>query len=206
MPVPPLQRDGNSIRDDKQTNSGSIAAIQSPAIAESMLRGDIAVTAAMEVLQIAYLHAVVSAARCSLGDPRPDRRLDWVIHHQSGAHVVDNEADLKVQLKSTSEIQIDPDSSQFSFRIENAGLEYLNFSNPTVNKILVVMTLPDEIDEWIHARHDHLTIRRCCYWVNLAGVKPTGAEKTTIKVPTEQIFDHRALCSIMQRVGAGGKP
>lgn len=171
-----------------------------------ILRGDHDETAAMEILQIGYLHAVASASRCSLADPRPDRRLDWTIHHPSDLHTVDNEVDLKVALKATSQSRVDPTKPFFSFTMENAHLKYLNFTNPSVHKILIVMCLPRNIDEWIEAAHDYLAIRHCCYWVNLAGVEATGANKTNVRVPTHQVFDDKALCAIMQRIGVGGKP
>nr|MDT0526742.1 DUF4365 domain-containing protein [Streptomyces sp. DSM 41633] len=30
--------------------------------------------------------------------------------------------------------------------------------------------------------------------------------RTTVRIPTSRIFDDRALCDIMARVGAGGRP
>jgi hypothetical protein len=78
--------------------------------------------------------------------------------------------------------------------------------NLIVHKILVVMVLPKNIDDWIEAEHDYLAIRHCCYWANLAGVQLSGADKTTVPIPTDQVFDHEALCGMMQRIGRGGKP
>lgn len=69
------------------------------------LRGDLADTASMEILQIGYLHAVAAAAKCSIAAPNPDKRLDWIITHQSSAHTAgDDEATLKVALKSTTQV------------------------------------------------------------------------------------------------------
>jgi hypothetical protein len=34
----------------------------------------------------------------------------------------------------------------------------------------------------------------------------TGRRRTTVRIPTSRIFDDRALCEIMTRVGAGGRP
>jgi hypothetical protein len=177
-----------------------------PRMSREILRGDIDVSASMETLQIGYLHAVASAARCSLANPRPDRRLDWVLHHQSESHTADNEMDLKIALKATAQVAVDPSKSTFPFRIENDHLRYLNRVDPAVHKILVVMTLPKSVDDWIMAEHDFLTIRHCCYWVNLAGVQPTGRDKSTVPIPTSRLFDDEALCDIMQRIGRGGKP
>ncbi len=73
-------------------------------------------------------------------------------------------------------------------------------------KILVVMLLPRQVDRWLEARPDALEVRHCCYWLNLAGHPVTGRRRTNVRVPVAKVFDDRALCEIMARVGAGGSP
>src|SRR4051794_18849796 len=90
-----------------------------PAAPVAPLRGEVDVTAAMEVLQIAYLHAVVAAARCSLAAPLPDRGIDWTITHESPAHSPGPEVDLKVQLKSTQTVSVPVAGSSFAFTLKN---------------------------------------------------------------------------------------
>ncbi|WP_081900196.1 DUF4365 domain-containing protein [Allokutzneria albata] len=161
----------------------------------------------MEILQIGYLHAVAAAAKCSIGTPVPDKKLDWVATHQSSAHTAgDDEVTLKIALKATATVPANPASDFFSFTLKNEHLEYLSYLNPTVNRILVVMLLPPKIEDWIRAGCDYLELRHCCYWVNLSGHKITGRERTTVRVPTNQVFDDRALCAIMERIGSGGRP
>ncbi|CAM5231811.1 hypothetical protein SVIOM74S_05271 [Streptomyces violarus] len=75
-----------------------------------------------------------------------------------------------------------------------------------MHKILVVMIVPRSQDQWLRAGHDRLDLRHCCYWVNLAGHPITGRTRTTVRIPTTRIFDDRALCEIMTRVGTGGRP
>ncbi len=75
-----------------------------------------------------------------------------------------------------------------------------------MHKILVVMILPRSQDDWLRAHHDRLDLRHCCYWTNLAGHPVTGRRRTTVRIPTSRVFDDRALCEIMTRVGTGGKP
>ncbi|CAM5729304.1 hypothetical protein SBADM41S_12167 [Streptomyces badius] len=75
----------------------------------------------------------------------------------------------------------------------------------TVHKILVVMIVPRSRDDWLHAGPGGLDLRHCCYWTNLAGHAAT-AGTAPLRIPTSRIFDDRALCDIMARVGAGGRP
>ena len=59
--------------------------------------------------------------------------------------------------------------------------------------VLVVMLVPRTREEWLSAGHDHLALRHCCYWTNLAGHRVTGRRRTTVRIPTTRIFDDRAV-------------
>ena len=94
----------------------------------------------------------------------------------------------------------------FSFTLDNDHLVKLARTPVSVHKILVVMLVPRTQDDWLRASHDRLDLRHCCYWINLAGHPVTGRRRTTVRIPTSRIFDDRALCEIMTRVGTGGRP
>lgn len=170
-----------------------------------MLRGNIPQSSAMELLQIGYLHSVVAAAGCNLGAPFPDRGIDWTVNHASASHKIDSEVSIKLSLKSTATIAPNPQGAHFSFRLENDHLTKLAESPVMVPRILVVMLVPPTWDDWIQVASSSLTISHCSYWVNLAGQSYTYAPsgKTTIHVPTANVFDAAALCDLMVRVGSG---
>ncbi|MFJ7188860.1 DUF4365 domain-containing protein [Streptomyces bacillaris] len=170
------------------------------------LRGSLATTACTETLQVGYLHAVAAAAGCSLSQPFPDNGIDWHVSHGAAAHTVDDEVTIKVQLKCTYQIPPHPAGGAFSFTLDNAHLVKLARTPVSVHKILVVMIVPRSQDEWLSAGPGSLDLRHCCYWTNLAGHAVTGRYRTTVRIPTSRIFDDRALCDIMARVGAGGRP
>ncbi|MEC4015594.1 DUF4365 domain-containing protein [Streptomyces sp. H27-D2] len=172
----------------------------------SPLRGALATTACMETLQVGYLHAVAAAAGCSLAQPFPDYGIDWHVNHSAPGHAVDDEVTIKVQLKCTYQIAPHPAGQTFGFTIDNDHLTKLARSPVSVHKILVVMLVPRDQEEWLRAGHDSLELRHCCYWTNLAGHPVTGRRRTTVRIPTSRFFDDRALCEIMTRVGAGGRP
>lgn len=153
-----------------------------------------------------YLHAVAAAAGCSLSQPFPDNGIDWHVSHGAPDHTVDDEVTIKVQLKCTYQIPPHPPGAAFSFTLDNAHLVKLARTPVSVHKILVVMLVPRSQDDWLRAGHDGLDLRHCCYWTNLAGHPVTGRNRTTVRIPTSRIFDDRALCDIMARVGAGGRP
>ena len=170
------------------------------------LRGTLANTACMETLQVGYLHAVAAAAGCSLSQPFPDNGVDWHVSHGAPEHVVDDEVTIKVQLKATYQVPPRPPGPSFGFTLDNEHLVKLARTPVAVPKILVVMLVPRERDQWLAAGHDRLDLRHCCYWTNLAGHPVTGRRRTTVRIPTARIFDDVALCEIMTRVGSGGTP
>ncbi|MDJ0381068.1 DUF4365 domain-containing protein [Streptomyces sp. G-G2] len=170
------------------------------------LRGTLATTACMETLQVGYLHAVAAAAGCSLSQPFPDNGIDWHVSHGSPEHSIDDEVTVKVQLKATYQTSPDPPGPTFAFTLDNEHLVKLARTPVAVHKILVVMLVPRERADWLSAGPDRLDLRHCCYWTNLAGHPVTGRRRTTVRIPTARIFDDRALCEIMTRVGSGGTP
>ncbi|MFF4220166.1 DUF4365 domain-containing protein [Streptomyces nondiastaticus] len=188
-------------------------------------RGSLATTACMETLQIGYLHAVAAAAGCSLAQPFPDHGIDWHISHTAPGHAVDDEVTIKVQLKCTYQLGPRPavqppprapapsaaravpaPAPTFAFTLDNGHLAKLARTPVAVHRILVVMIVPRLRDDWLRAGHDSLHLRHCCYWTNLAGHPVTGRQRTTVRIPATRVFDDRALCEIMTRVGAGGRP
>ncbi|MCK7627903.1 DUF4365 domain-containing protein [Streptomyces sp. RS10V-4] len=169
-------------------------------------RGALATTACMETLQVGYLHAVAAASGCSLAQPFPDNGIDWHLSHAAPGHTVDDEVTIKVQLKCTYQTAPRPRGPTFGFTLDNDHLVKLARTPVAVHKILVVMLVPRDPDDWLRAGHDHLALRHCCYWTNLAGHPVTGRRRTTVRIPTTRIFDDRALRAIMARVGAGGRP
>ncbi|MFF4407065.1 DUF4365 domain-containing protein [Streptomyces sp. NPDC001262] len=174
------------------------------------VRGTLAVTACMETLQIGYLHAVAAAAGCSLAQPFPDNGIDWHVSHSAPGHIADDEVTIKVQLKCTYQLgpwaAVPGARTSVPFTLDNDHLVKLARTPVSVHKILVVMIVPRSPDDWLRAGHDRLELRHCCYWTNLAGHPVTGRRRTTVRIPTSHVFDDRALCAIMNRVGAGGRP
>ncbi|MFC4534604.1 DUF4365 domain-containing protein [Sphaerisporangium dianthi] len=173
-----------------------------------VVRGDIPKTECMQTLQIGYLHAVAAAAGCSLQPHHQDYRgIDWDVTHGASLHLSEEkEATIKVQLKATTQYPLPPDGEDFALTLSNRHLRKLNYQNPSIPRLLVAMLTPADMAEWVKADHALTELRRCCYWVNLAGVQLSGKDRTTIRIPAEQIFDDVALCEIMIRVGAGGTP
>lgn len=171
-----------------------------------VLRGERNPTEQMESLQRGYIHAVAAAAGCIVGNLESDDGLDALLKHRSQHHNGSRDKFLQVQLKATHQIGPNPANGRVGAVFKNERFDLFAEPDPEVHKIVVIMILPTDVDDWLIASHQDMRIHHCAYWTNIAGMKATGQEKTVVNAPTDQMFDDRALCAIMQRIGQGGAP
>jgi hypothetical protein len=82
------------------------------------LRGEVAVTASMEKLQDAYLHAIAAAAGCEISKPDPDPGLDWTVGLKSKKHPKFRTPKIDLALKSTQQTAPE-ENGAFSFKLKN---------------------------------------------------------------------------------------
>ena len=167
-------------------------------------------TACIETLQVGYLHAVAAAAGCSLSQPFPDNGIDWHVSHGAPGHAVDDEVTIKVQLRMPR-AQVPPKPAAgpaFSFTLDNAHLEKLARAPVSVRGILVVVLVPRSQDDWLRA--EPRPTSTCGTAATGPPCPPRPITGRTPDHPCEyrprSIFDDRALCEMMTRVGTGGRP
>jgi hypothetical protein len=160
----------------------------------------------MEALQQSYVRAVAAAAGCVIdGKPEIDEGVDLTLRHTSKAHNGDGVARLEVQLKATSAF-VHKTTTCVSAPMTRDRFNYFATVDPSVNKIVVILSMPAQQQYWTYARPKGLTIHHCAYWVNLAGLSPVMTETTTVHAPLSQVFDDIALCDMMERIGRGAAP
>lgn len=161
----------------------------------------------MEQFQIGYISAIAAAAGCNIvGTPVIDEGIDFVLSHRSDQHQQTGAVYLELQLKSTSQFAGTTTRPAISSNMRADRYKEFTSTNPSVNRIVVVMSLPSDQNLWLTASHQQLSLKHCCYWVNLRGAPASTAARPTVSAPTANIFDDVALCGIMQRIGQGGQP
>lgn len=160
----------------------------------------------MEALQLSYLRAVAASAGCVIfGKPEIDEGIDVMLSHTADSHQYDHIAYLQVQMKSTSAFEA-LNTDHVSASISGKRWNFYCKPNPTIGKIIVIMSVPKDLANWTEARHEALSVRYCAYWVNIEAQPEVQTETTTITAPKNQIFNDVALCDMMERIGQGGKP
>jgi hypothetical protein len=153
----------------------------------------------------AYLRAVVATAGFGIYRPDPDEdSVDWGVAARGGKGTVRSPR-VELQLKCTAADLPDPDSLHYTLKLKNYN--DLKAANLLVPRILVVVRVPDQPDDWLRQTEDELALRHCGYWMSLRGRPDTLNETSvTMLLPRRQVFAVGSLREMMTRVGEGGVP
>ncbi len=157
-----------------------------------------------EELSHAYVHAVASA--CAFGFDRPTKDRDSVDVVLAAKGRLDLASvlmspRLDLQLKATCDFN--ESNGELSFRLKKKNYDELRLTDLMVPRILVVLILPSDQDQWLDVNADQLVARRCAFWCNLKGMPEITTETTTIKIPTANLFDVTTLKDLMVKVSKG---
>jgi hypothetical protein len=107
-----------------------------------------------------------------------------------------------VQIKSTSQ---DILKDKFiKYRLTAKNYEELRENDPFVPQLLIVVLIPDNVNNWLTQTEEFLCLKRCAYWLSLRGHPPLEQQTTiTVEIPRQNIFSPNALKIIMERIAAG---
>jgi hypothetical protein len=158
-----------------------------------------------EEFSYAYINAVASAAGFSF--QIASRPLDQVGVDVTITGLVSpgsrRRTRLDVQVKCTSRDVIDSNNLRYPLDIKN--YEELRNDYPDDDPlILVVVLVPDNVDDWLHQSETELCLQHCAYWVSLRGQPATENQTTvTVYLPRQNIFTVNTLKNLMQRIATG---
>jgi Domain of unknown function (DUF4365) len=110
---------------------------------------------------------------------------------------------LDAQLKSTQDVV--PRGGAFPYDLKVKNYNDLRHPRETlyVPRILIVVHVPADPDDWFKCDSEQIVMQRCAYWVDLAGAEETQNKYTVrIDVPTQQIFEPLSLLSHLRPLGA----
>lgn len=156
-----------------------------------------------EELSYAYVHAVAAHAGCSAGRPYTDTDSVDANITASGLEGILRSPQLDIQLKATSVAGNPAKLLRFPLPLKNYNDLRLRCAVP---RILVVLVLPPEREQWLSHSHDGLVARRCSYWVDLLGKPPTeNKSSVSVSLETSQVFDPATLTTLMGRIAQGGR-
>ena len=155
-------------------------------------------------LSYAYIHAVASKAGvgCKVGSRHDDNAgidaelTGWGPFPKGGYR---QEIDVKVQLKATIKQPVEYVGGFLPYSLAGiARYDDLRSEAISTPRILVVLFLPENDDEWLTLEEDALILRKCAYWVSLRGARPsTNSTAQTIYLPKSNVFDPVGLITLM---------
>jgi hypothetical protein len=147
----------------------------------------------------AFLLAVAAVAGCAVSFRRPDDdSIDWTLSSK-----LSRRPKIDVQMKTWT--GDDGTSDPIRYPLKRKNYHDLILTDVLVPRILVVVTMPQEIGEWMELSEEQLLLRRCGYWVSLAG-QPQSDNQTsvTVSVPRANVLTADSLQGLMHRINEGG--
>ncbi|MDY6802650.1 MAG: DUF4365 domain-containing protein [Cyanobacteriota bacterium] len=109
---------------------------------------------------------------------------------------------LYLQVKSTSLNLLDDRFIKYPLRVKN--YEELRKENQYPPLILVVVLMPEYVDDWLEQSSAKLCQKSCGYWISLEGEPPTENKRAvTVYLPRANLLTVSALKSLMQRFAMG---
>jgi hypothetical protein len=93
-----------------------------------------------------------------------------------------------------------PDIEEFPFELELKNYHDLRCRS-AVPRVLVVLSLPSNPDEWLEHTGEGLITRRCAYWHNLAGAPETENQRSrTVRISRRNALSPASLTALMRKV------
>lgn len=156
-------------------------------------------------LSYAYLHAVAAHAgfSCEIRNRHLDGAGVDATIVEDGRKLADDSklkyVILDVQLKATYQ-NLAESEGRFSYSLEMAHYDKLRKTEIAAPRILVVLRLPENPEEWLQVTEEHLIAKRCAHWVSLYGAPTvTNQDSKAVYVPLKNVISPGGLNSIMTR-------
>jgi len=144
----------------------------------------------------AFLLAVAAVAGFQAMKPPVDNdSVDWTI-----ASRLPRRPKIDIQMKSRGVEDADAEDDFIRYDLKRKNYDDLILTDLLAPRLLVLVLVPKGIEGWLALTPEQLILRRCAYWVSLAGQPPTTNETSVrVHVPRTNLFDVASLEGLMQR-------
>jgi len=159
-----------------------------------------------EGISRAYALAVGSCAgmNCQIGfsfDYKVDGCYREVDYHPDG-EMNDSGFQIDFQLKASKNVVVEEQEVIYDLDVRN--FKHLIKGNRGIPKILVLLKLPADKNDWITICEDYTKLRNCAWYCSLVGEEPTkNTSKRRIRIPRSQILTPESLKLLMESVKRG---
>lgn len=149
-------------------------------------------------LSIAYVHAIAGHAGYTCGPPPGEDRDSVDLQVAAGGRM---RPKIDIQLKACINFNM-LRSGAFSYQLKAKNYNDLRLATQTP-RILVILSLPRNRDEWLRTSTDNLVIRKSAYWVSLRDMPEVTTESVALRVPSTNVFDVPTLQRLMEQSRSG---
>lgn len=158
-----------------------------------------------EEFSYAYIHAIASTAGfCIQPKPRPmdGAGLDVMIETPGAlAEGVVSFPKIEAQVKCTA-TKATITESTINFPLEIKNYNTLRQPDPLVPQILILVIVPEILENWIEITEpETTTVRKCAYWLSLKGREETSnTNNITVPIPRSNLLTPESLAGLMSKV------
>lgn len=144
-------------------------------------------------LSLSYIEAVASHAGFWVDEPKVDYdSVDGTLKSDFGKR-----PRIEFQAKATSQDIVRENRIHFPLPVKTYNDLRIDPINP---RILIVLIMPQPLDEWLEQTQSALCIRKCAYWMSLKGCPETSnTSNITVQLPLSNVFNAEQLTDMMQK-------
>ena len=141
-----------------------------------------------EAICKAYVRAIAAQAGLICSEPEGDYGIDLCLRaiRSRGPRLADVGGQLDLQLKSTTRAHVS--DSAVLFDLEKKTTMTCEKQGDNVPRILVVLLMPLDENQWISQSPGELVLRGGGYWLSLEGYPSTSAAKTVRNYDSSEQF------------------
>jgi uncharacterized protein DUF4365 len=155
-----------------------------------------------DALSGAYIRAVCAAAGCGIDAVTLDNdKVDYLVRSRvSGKVRTKPQIDIQAKCQMSGMAASDP----LSYPLDLDTYDNLRDVKVCIPRILVLVLVPNDVQEWLAQSEHALTLRHCGYWVTLKGMNASdNATSQTVHIPRKNLFGPEVLRSMMVKIADG---
>jgi hypothetical protein len=167
-------------------------------------------TMKQEAFSKAFVRTLAARIGVSVTQPENDFGTDLILteikarKEPDGTFSFVDQSSLKLQVKSTINFAVREGHVVYDLPVKNYNDLVDESSN--VPRILVLVHVPSEREQWFTHHPEELVLRYKGVWMSLAGQSPSENTSTQrIQIPASQVFNESALNSLFAKIREEGR-
>jgi len=149
------------------------------------------------LLSLAYIAAVAARAGYQIVEPRVDKdSVDGILMGDEGRRP-------RVEFQAKATVRGILRTTHLAYPLPLKNYDDLR-ADTIVPRLLIVVVLPRQEASWLRHSERELRLRRCGYWLSLAGMSDVAnTTSVTVNLPRSQVFEAEQLAALMTRAEQG---